>query len=139
VQFVKKYGVLLLGLTLLFGGACYRYGPDVVAVIHPADNVASGLEIVVVEADSPNRSQAVEAIYASPEVRAVGKACQSFHWITAGVSGPNLSEVQWALTLAKGKQLPVICFRRTTGKLSQAVALPTTPTATVALIHKYGG
>jgi hypothetical protein len=127
----------IVSLGLLGSGVMIDYGPAIgdVPGVSWLIGVSGPPECVVVE-ESANRTQPIAAVFYSKDVRAEAKACKLFRWSDPNAAGPDVGDVQWALTAAKGKTLPVVCFRRSS-KVTVA-ALPKTPDAMVALLKKNG-
>jgi len=130
-----KLLICLCGAGLVVFGL-YESSPPVEAFLaeHGWSQATGAAEAVVVE-DTSHRTPEIGAVVVSPLVRdAAAKKAIAFHVADPASQGPDIAEVQWAIDAAKGKTLPVICYRHGTGRAT-VKPLPATPQAAVQLLQ----
>ena len=117
--------LFLLALALLAAGLRFV----------PPESGSGPVEAVLVESAS-QRSPAIGAVVASPELRAfVAANHMAWHCVDPSDEGPDMAKFQWAFDAAKTKPLPLLAIRR--GEKVSVFPLPATPAETIALLQRF--
>ncbi len=106
----------------------------------PAQHGGHAVQAVVVE-DTASRTPKTAAVILSPEVAAeVAQDKIAWRVVDQAETGPDLAEVQWALTEVKTRSctLPALAIRVGAGK-PKVVPLPTAGAAVAAVLRSQAG
>lgn len=121
----SKWLPLVAAVALVCGGAMLA-GPRVYDAIAASASATATEGVIVVDSAKP--TPAIARIINDPALDKLKKA-EKLRVIPLTAVGPDLKKVQWALTAAKGKTLPVFATRSGAGKAAVR-SLP--PASTIA-------
>jgi hypothetical protein len=129
---MRKLAIFAL-ILLAIAGLCLRFWPAVTGASGP-------LEAVVVE-DAAHRTPQVGAILCSAQILTLIKEKQiAWRAVDPTDSGPDMTEVQWAIDAAEAKKvrLPALVLRQGGGN-PKVLPLPDTPAQTAAVLAAAAG